>query len=183
MKNKAKIVVIFSLAAIILTLILFAIPGQFVSIWNKTLADGIDPTRMGGYEFIFGGSTYVRNNCGGPTVDRPAVVSGAGIAFLVLLVLAVVCYVFYKKSSALLLLAGIIMLVATIMLFCVKSWIDACWPKHAENSVGLWVPYLMASFLALSTIGTFYVAIMTLKEESKQPYTPKKETYSYLKNK
>ena len=178
--NKTKIVVYFSLAAIVLTLILFAIPGSFAALYNVKN----DPTRMGGYEFIFGGSTYTRNNCqGGPTVDGAAVISGSGIAFLVLLVLAVVCYVFHKKSSALLLLAGVLMLVATIMLFCVKPWIDASYKYFTGSSVGLWVPYLSASFLALGTCGTLYVAIKQLIDESKTPYTPKKESYSYLKNK
>lgn len=182
MMNKTKIVVIFSLATIVLSLILFAIPGQFVSITNQKDLLGNDPTRMGGYEFIFGGSTYARN-LAAHAVDGAAIYSASGIAFLVLLVLAVVCYVFHKKSSALLLLAGIIMLVVTILLFCVKAWIDKGYKNYVDSSVGLWVPYLSASFLALGTIGTLYVAISTLVKESKQPYTPKKETYSYLKNK
>lgn len=179
MKDKAKFVVLFSLVAIVLTLVLFAIPEQFAQlIPNGSVTKGA----MGGYEFIFGGTQEARN-LQAHAVDGGALVSGAGIAFIVLLVLAVVCYVFHKKSSALLLLAGIIMLVSTIMLFCVGSWIDKLYTRYTETSVALWVPYLGASLLALATIGTFYVAIVALIKESKQPYTSKKESYSYLKNK
>lgn len=180
MKNKRSIVVLFSLAVIVLTLVFFALPGQFATIYNShNDFEGADLSAMGGYEFIFGGSKYVQNNC----YAGKAMVSASGIAFIVLIVLAVVCYVFQKKSSALLLLAGIIMLVATILLFCVKGWINDLEVNHQGSSVGLWVPYLCASLLALSTIATLYVAISELVIESRQPYTPKKESYSYLKNK
>ena len=179
MKDKARIIVLFSLVAIALTLVLFAIPEQFAElIPNGKVTKGA----MGGFEFIFGGTQEARN-LQAHAVDGAALVSGAGIAFLVLLVLAVVCYVFYKKSSALLLLAGILMLVSTIMLFCVGDWINKLYTRYVETSVGLWVPYLGASLLALSTLGTLYVAVTSLIKESRQPYTPKKETYSYLKNK
>ena len=179
MKDKAKFIVLFSLGVIALTLILFAIPEQFAElIPNGTVTKGA----MGGFEFIFGGTQEARN-LQAHAVDGSALVSGAGIAFIVLLVLAVVCYVFYKKSSALLLLAGILMLVSTIMLFCVGSWINKLYTRYTETSVGLWVPYLSASLLALATVGTFYIAVTSLIKESRQPYTPKKETYSYLKNK
>ena len=179
MKDKARLVVIISLCAIVLTLVLFAIPEQFAQlIPNAKTAKG----SMGGFEFIFGGTQEARN-LQAHAVDGASLVSGIGIAFIVLLVLAVVCYVFYKKSSALLLLAGIIMLVATIMLFCVKSWIDKLYTRYTGDSVGLWVPYLGASLLAISTVATLYVAIVSLVKESRQPYSPKKESYSYLKNK
>lgn len=178
MKNKRSIVVLFSLAVIVLTLVFFALPGQFVTLFNSTDIEGVDPTRMGGYEFIFGGSTYAQNLMTGDPI-----VSASGIAFVVLIVLAVVCYVFQKKSSALLLLAGILMVVATILLFCVKGWVDKSYPKYNEKSIGLWVPYLSASLLALSSIATIYLGITELVSESRQPYTPKKESYSYLKNK
>lgn len=180
MKDIRKVVVLFAFATIVLTLILFALPNQFVSIINQKDLLGTDPSRMGGFEFIFGGSKYCRGLMG--DVDK-AIVSASGIAFLVLLILAVVCYVFNKKSTALLLLAGIIMLVATILLFSVKSWIDKGYAKYNGSSVGLWVPYLSASLLALATCGTFYVAIKDLIKESRQPYSKQKESYSYLKNK
>jgi len=179
MKDKARIIVLFSLVVIALTFVLFAIPEQFAKlIPNGTVTKGA----MGGFEFIFGGTQEARN-LQAHAVDGAALVSGAGIAFLVLLVGAVVCYVFYKKSSALLLLAGVLMLVSTIMLFCVGGWINKLYTRYTETSVGLWVPYLAASLLALATVGTLYIAITSLIQESRQPYTPKKETYSYLKNK
>lgn len=179
MKDKTRIVVLFSLVTIILALVLFAIPGQFAELIPIA---SVTKGSMGGYEFIFGGTLEARNLQAHAT-DGAALVSGAGIAFLVILVLAVVCYVMHKKSSALLLLAGILMVVATIMLFCVKGWIDTLYTHYKDSSVGLWVPYLAASLLALGSIATMYCAIKTLTEESRQPYTPKKETYSYLKNK
>lgn len=178
MKDKQRLAVLFSLGVIVLTLVLFALPGQFVTIYGYSSFKEGDLSAMGGFQFIFGGSQYLRNNYN----SGDPIFSATGIAFLVLLVGAVVCYVFHKKTTALLLLAGIVMFVVTIMLFCVRSWIKEPY-KTGENTAGLWVPYLSASLLALSTIATFYVAIRELIEESRQPYTPKKETYSYLKNK
>ncbi len=179
MKDKVRLAVIISLSAIVLSLVFFAIPEQFASlIPNASSAKGA----MGGFEFIFGGTQEARN-LQAHAVNGAALVSGAGIAFLVLLVLAVVCYVFYKKSSALLLLAGIIMLTMTIMLFCVKGWVDTLYTRYTGSSVGLWVPYLSASLLAVGTICTFYVSITELIKESREPISQKKETYSYLKNK
>ena len=179
MKDKSRVVILFALATIVLTLVFLALPGQFVSlIPNASVSKGA----MGGYEFIFGGSVEARNMQAHGS-DGASLVSASGISFLVLLVIAVVCYVFSKKSSALLLLAGIVMLVATILLFCVKAWLDKSYTRYVDSSVGLWVPYLSASLLALSTCATFYVAITSLIKEARQPYSPKKETYSYLKNK
>ena len=181
MKDLRKIVVIAAFAVIALTLIFFALPGQFTQLISIAGPYG-DKLPMGGYEFIFGGSEKARLL---QTLSTNAIVSGAGIAFLILLVVAVVCYVFSKKSSALLLLAGIVMLTSTIMLFCVKSWINTCYPdyKGEGGSVGLWVPYLSASLLAVVTIATLYVAIKEIVKEARQPYAPKKSSYSYLKNK
>ena len=118
MKNKHTVVVLFALATIVLTLVFLALPGQFVSLIPDA---SVSKGAMGGYQFIFGGSIEARN-MQAHAVDGAALVSAHGIAFLVLLVIAVVCYVFSKKSSALLLLAGIVMLVATILLFAVKGW-------------------------------------------------------------
>lgn len=179
MKDKTRLVVIVSFVAIALSLVLFAIPEQFASLIPT---GSVTKGAMGGFEFIFGGTQEARN-LQAHAVDGAALVSGAGIAFLVLLVAAVVCYVFYKKSSALLLLAGLLMLTCTIMLFCVKGWVDKLYTRYTETSVGLWVPYLSASLLAVSTIGTLYVSITSLIKEAKQPYSQQKETYSYLKNK
>lgn len=178
MKDTRKVVVWFALATIVLTLILFAIPGSFAVIIPEANIPEVRGA-MGGYQFIFGGSEYYRTVLN----DGNAMLSSIGIAFLALLVVAVVCYVFHKKSSALLLLAALVMLVDTIMLFCVKSWIVKVYVHYSGSCVGSWVPYLCASLLALATIATFYIAIVSLIKESRQPYTPKKETYSYLKNK
>ena len=179
MKNKHTVVVLFALATIVLTLVFLALPGQFVSLIPDA---SVSKGAMGGYQFIFGGSIEARN-MQAHAVDGAALVSAHGIAFLVLLVIAVVCYVFSKKSSALLLLAGIVMLVATILLFAVKGWVNDLYDRYTGSSVGLWVPYLSASLLALATCATFYVAITTLIKEARQPNTPKKQTYSNLKNK
>ena len=58
MKDKAKIVVLFSLVVIGLTFVLFAIPEQFAElIPTGTVTKGA----MGGFEFIFGGTQEARN--------------------------------------------------------------------------------------------------------------------------
>lgn len=178
MNNKVRNVTIFSLCAIVLTLIFFALPGQFASL----IPDGKAYTgAMGGYQFIFGGSSEALRL---QTLSTDSsLVSAHGIAFLVLLVLAVVCYVLSKKSTALLLLGGIVLLVAAILLFCAKGWIDKLYTKYPESSVAGWTAYLSASLLMLAALGTLVVSIMELVKESRQPYQPKKETYSYLKNK
>ena len=177
MKLNAKKVTIFALFTVVLTLVFFAIPGQFADlIPNSPLK--ADWT-MGGFEFIFGGNANLRAIYG----DFRSLVSGAGIAFLVILALAIAAYCTQKFSSSLLLLAGVFMLTDAIMLFCAKGWVTKIYPEYASSTVGLWVPYLCASLLMIAALVTIYTAIKLLASEVKMPVSDKKESYSYLKNK
>jgi len=177
MKLNAKKVTVLSMIVIVLTLIFFAIPRQFATLIPSTTRP--QDWAMGGYEFIFGGNANLRAIYG----DSQSLVSGAGIAFIVILALAIACYCTQKFSSSLLLLAGVFMLTDAIMLFCVKGWVTKIYPSYSESTIGLWVPYLCASLLIVVALLTIYTSIKVLVSEVRIPVENKKESYSYLKNK
>jgi len=177
MKNLTRKASFIAIGAILLTLILFAIPGQFMNM----IPESAQNYTMGGYQFFFGGSRACAS-LQTQTTDG-WVYSSVGIALVVLLVLAVVCYAFQKKSSAILLLGGIITFICSIMLFCCRSWIAKAYSRYADVCVGKWVPYFTGAILLLVAAYTVYVVVVTMKAEAKAPYENKKETYSYLKNK
>lgn len=167
LKDKVTLVVIASLIAIVLTFGLLALPGQFI----VNSVSGVDRS-LSGYQFFFHAvneDTYVWSNG----------VSGSGIAAIVLMGLAICSYVFYKKSSTLILLGGVFNVTTAILYFAMeanKNEVYGSW--RSLVNVG-WVAYVAGALLVLTGLLSIYVAIRLFMKEKKQ--LSDKRSYSYLK--
>lgn len=167
MKDKVKLTVIISIAAIVISCGLLAIP-QFVVGTINTVKS------ISGYEFFFnlGGETYIK-------ITKASGVSAQGIAALVIMALGLASYCFYKKSSALILLGGILNVTASILFFAMEgSKYSVYGGNHTFVSVG-WTSYVIGALLVLTGLLSSYVAIRLFMKEKKQ--ISEKQSYSYLK--
>ena len=126
-----------------------------------------------GFQAIFYIPQYLQDNT---TNGRASV---AGIIALILLVLAIPSYVFHKKSSALLLLGGILNTVAGILFLLMDFWFKIIYRGQAVNID--FMTYLIGAMVLIVGGLTIYTAILLLLEEKKNPV--KSNKYSYIKNK
>ena len=167
MKNPVKVFGIISIAVVLLVLGLLAVP-QFIF----TVKPDITPAM--GYQFFFNAYSdrFAKNH-------SIAGVSGPGIAAIVLLGLALISLCFSFKSSAFLMLGGLLNVVASIMFFVMNvSKIHVFGTDRDIVSVG-WVAYVCGALLVLVGLVSIYVAFKSMRQEKKQIASSK--SYSYLK--
>ncbi len=186
---KENIAAVVGIAAIVLSLLLMLLPGQFADLRTST----IDRNKLNGYEFLF--NTFYRDGKWFHYENR-AFIEGAGkvlpaaIAIIVLFVLSIVCFCFYKKSSAILMLGGLLTVVSSIFFFAMESNAAKKYGLVYANTVNgkahylgvvSWASYVIGAILLIAGAFAIYKSILMLKEEIKHPQQPKKNDYSYLK--
>lgn len=168
MEKKVRLVVIASLAAIVVALGLLAIPQFIISHVN------VPSEAISGYQFFFHAVSerYANNS----TLTG---VSGLGIASIVLMALALASYIFYKKSSALVMLGGLLNVATSILFFAMEaSKKNLYGQRHEWFSVG-WTAYLIGALLILTGLASIYYSFRSMQKEKKEIAT--KKNYSYLK--
>lgn len=170
MDKKVKLFGLVSIVTLLLVFGLLAVPQFLVSI--KSGAD--HPTYAMGYQFFFNAYPDVFSKS--HTISG---VSGVGIAAIVLMVLALASYIFSRKSSAFLMLGGILNVVASIMFFVMVASKNKVFGQDKEIVSVFWVTYVCGALLVLTGLISIYIAIKSLKQEKKQIASSK--SYSYLK--
>ena len=170
MEKKVRLVVYASLAVIVLSFGLLAIPQFIVPTLEKNVASF---PSFSGYQFFFNAvSDNVKNNTG------MSHVSGLGIASIVLMGLALCSYVFAKKSSALVMLGGLLNVAASVLFFAMEASKKRVFTKYSLYAVG-WVNYVIGALLVLSGLASIYFAFRLMQGEKKA--IASKSSYSYLK--
>lgn len=184
---KANVVAVVGITAIVVSLLLCLLPGQFVD-----LKTPYNPSynKMNGYQFFF--NTVIRDGeTVHPFINHEAIALPAGIAIFVLALLAIAALVFNKKSSILPLLAGM-MLVAIAVLFIAMEasvqniynikWTNGYQGKEQIISTVKWVAYLNGAITLLAGAYVIYKGVLAMKDEIKHPQQETKSNYySYLK--
>lgn len=169
MEKKIRFVVIASIAAIVLTCAFLALPGQFILPKDYPSLESLS-----GYQFFFHlGSEKYYGNTGAEGV------SGLGIASIVLMVLALVSYILYKKSSAILMLGGILNVATAILFFLMETSKKHIYQAKSSLVTVGWVAYVSGALLVLTGLVTIYFSVRLFIQERKQ--ITSKQTYSYLK--
>lgn len=167
-KNLAKI----SLVA--LGILIVSIGLLFVPYFYK-----LNTFQFNGYEFIFHFSAYGEYLIHDKAQNAQA--SGAGITALVFMLIALVSFIFSKKSSALSLLGGISITMSGIFFLVMQGWavIDYKLPAGDTNQI-LFIAYVIGALQFLVGVIAIAGSIFKIKEEKVEI---SKSTYSYLKNK
>lgn len=162
-----------SLVVIVLALAALFIPQSFINF------QGGAERSFSGVEAIFNFNWPIGKDWGWLANNIKGRVSVAGIIFVVISLLAFVCYLFAKKSNSLKLFGGILETLAGIMLLSMQLWMFIVYPQKSPSV--LWVAYVFGALLLVVGALGIYAAILDLKEEKIQAYS--KKSYSYLKNK
>lgn len=192
---KENLVAVVGIGAIVLSLLLMLLPGQFAHLYP--VGDTTNEIfHLNGYEFFFntkvvGETTYhpgfLHNQS---NLADEAIALPAGIAIFVLMVLAVACLVLNKKSSILLAAATLLLVATSILFFAMEasvqdiygiSWSSEIFGKEKAYGVIQWVSYFDGALLILAAGFVGYKTVLAFKDEIKHPQQPKKNDYSYLK--
>ena len=169
MDKKVRLLAITSIAVIALACGLLAIPQFIVPVNYDSLGS------ISGYQFFFHAvdTRYETNS-------HMSGVSGLGIASIVLMALALLSYLFSKKTSALVMLGGLLNIATAILFFCMEASKKHVYGfGHTLVSVG-WIAYVVGALLILNGLVAVYVSVKTMMGEKKQ-ITEQKNSYSYLK--
>ena len=182
---KENKVIVFALIVVLLTFVLFALPGQFAHYGKDTLnkkGNGFTYLyNLNGYQWIF---ATVKNAAS----SKIGHVTGYGIIVFSLLVLSVPGLLFSKKSSFVALLTTLALIVVAILLFSIskaslKAYPDFVRAAKTDNPKFYninWVPYVSASFLMISGLCMAYRTLGVMKSEMKKPTQSKGPSYNYL---
>ena len=170
MERKLKYIAFASIAVIVLTCGFLALPGQFVLPVEYPTLEGLS-----GYQFFFhlGGEVY-------DAKTSAAHVSGLGIATIVLMAIALCSYIFSKKSSALVLLGGLVNVSTAICFFSMEASKARVYGAGRSFVVIGWVAYVAGALLILTGLLSIYFAFRSFMVEKKE-ITNRRESYSYLK--
>lgn len=173
---KENKIVVFSLAVIVLSFILFALPGQFA---HYELVGKKFNYNLSGYQWIF--NTMVKKG-NGITAKVGNSVVGQGIAVIVMLAIAIPGLIFSRKSSFVTLVTGLDLLVTSILLFTISNAGLKAYPyaQLVGHSLMNWVPYVVGALVVIAAGLVIYKAVMMMKDEIKHPVQPKGPTYNYL---
>jgi len=175
MKNKLGLVSIASVVVILLSFALFAIPGQFIKLYGFSAE--LQGTSLAGYEYFF----HIIQDISGSGVNqwfndgRPA---ATGIMIVIFIFLALPCFIFYKKSTALPLLGSILEILAGFFLLMTNPFSHLIYKKLGTLGAS-WVPYLTGSLILLLGLAALWLSIVELKKE--KVVLESKGGYSYLK--
>ena len=168
MEKKVRLIALISLGSIILAFGLLAIP-QFIIPNNNPSLEAIS-----GYQFFFHAvSTVYENN------SHMSGVSGLGITSIVLMVLALASYLFYKKSSALVMLGGLLSVATAILFFAMEASKKNIYGTFRSFVNVGWVAYVIGALLILTGLASIYYSFRSMQKEKKEIAT--KKNYSYLK--
>ena len=167
MKNPVKVFGIISIAVVLIVFGLLAVP-QFIF----TVIPGIAPAM--GYQFFF--NAYADRFANSHSI---AGVSGPGIAAIILLGLALISLCFSFKSSAFLMLGGLLNVVASIMFFVMNVSKNHVFGAYRDFVTVGWVAYVCGALLVIVGLLAIYVSFRSLQREKKQIASSK--SYSYLK--
>lgn len=169
MEKKIRLVVYASIAAIVLSLGLLAIP-QFIVPNDVPVLGSIS-----GYQFFFHAvsETYEKNS-------HIQGVSGLGIASIVLMALALSSYLFSKKTSALVMFGGLLNVATAILFFAMEASKKHMYGAYYSFVNVGWIAYVIGALLMLTGLASLYGAFRLMQLEKKQ-ITTQKNTYSYLK--
>ena len=174
MKKNLFYASIASVVIIAISFGLLALPGQF---YNLILEKTNPQPVMSGYEFIFNALPETFKSYTG-VYEVGA--SGLGIAALVMMVLALPCFILVRKSSALPLFGAILIFIAGLFFLLMKPWgADPMFKAYIKSGAVLWVSYVIGALLVLAAIAIVYFTIKVLKEEKVAPKS--NVGYSYLK--
>ena len=168
MEKKARLVTYISIAVLLLAFGLLAIP-QFIVPNDYPILESIS-----GYQFFFHAVDTRYENLSGING-----VSGQGIAVFVLMVLALGSFCFARKSSALLMLGGLLDVVASILFFAMEASKKVVYGSNRSFVNVGWTNYLIGGLLVLCGLIAIYYAFRSMRSEKKQ--FESKQSYSYLK--
>lgn len=175
MKNKLGLISMISFVVILVSFALFAIPGQFIMLYGFN--SSVPGTSLAGYEYFF----HIIQGIGDSGTNqwfadgRP---SATGIMIVIFLGLALPCFFFNKKSTALPLLGGILEILAGFFLLMTNPFSHLIYKKLGTLGAS-WVPYLTGSLILLLGIAALFASIAELKKE--KVVLESKGGYSYLK--
>lgn len=171
MKNKLGLISIASVVVILVTFAFLALPGQYI--FRPIVGQG---TSLAGYEYIF----HVIQNIGETanpyfSNGRPSV---TGIMAIIFITLSLPCFVFYKKSTALPLLGGILEILAGFFFLMTTPFSHLIYKSYQDLQAN-WVPYVSGSLIALLGLAALLTSIFELRKE--KVVLESKGGYSYLK--
>ena len=169
MEKKLRFITLISLGALILAFGLLAIP-QFIIQKYANMEWG----SISGYQFFFHAVSEVYGSKSGMKG-----VSGLGIASIVLMVLALASYIFYKKSSALVMLGGLLNVATSILFFAMEASKNNVYGDNRTLCNVGWVAYVIGALLILTGLASIYYSFRSMQKEKKEIAT--KKNYSYLK--
>ena len=173
---KQNKVAVLSIGAIIICFAFFAIPGFAHYGLNGGVPGGFEHF-LNGYQFFF--NTEVTN----PATKTPlgSGIVGSGVAVIVLLGLALISFIFSRKSSFFVMLGGVLSFVSSILFFCMEPAGRKVYKVYENNSVCGWVTYVLAVLMLAVAAYAIYTSIKMMKEEIKHPAKAQGPSYSYLK--
>ena len=167
MEKKVRLVVYATLAVLVLSFGLLAIP-QFI------MTDLPAYPSFNAYQFFFNAVSETDYKKSGMTH-----LSGLGITSIVLMGLAVVSYVLARKSSAFVLFGGLLNVATSVLFFAMEASKKSVFPMtRSLYSVG-WISYFVGALLVLSGLVSLYTAFRMMQGEKKA--IASKSSYSYIK--
>lgn len=182
------------IAAIVVTLLLMLLPGQFADLKVTT---EVSCRKLNGYQFLFnfkrvnGEVLHPGYYYGNPVLPDETKALPAAIAIIVLFVITIVSLVLYKKSSALFALGGVAEIISSIFFFAMEANVNKFYLPLTETSVTgkttfipviRWTSYLAGALLLIAGAYALYKAILVMKDEIKHPQAKAGgPTYNYLK--
>lgn len=167
MEKKVRLVIYASLAVILLSFGLLAIP-QFI------VTDVHAYPSFSGYQFFFNAVSETDYKKSGMTH-----LSGLGITSIVLMGLALCSYALARKTSALVLLGGLLNVATSVLFFAMEASKKSVFNlTRSLYNVG-WISYLIGALLVLSGLVSIIFAFIMMQREKK--VIASKSSYSYIK--
>lgn len=165
----------FSLLIVVLSFAFLAIPG-FVKF--QTYLNGSWKYSLNGYQFFFNTAEVI----GGTGAKLGRHVVGQGIAIIVMLAAAIAGLIFSKKSSFVLMLTGLDLLVVSILFYSIAAkGNEAYEPMLTFGYKYGWVTFVLGSLVLIAAGLLIYKTVLVMKDEIKHPSKPQGPSYSYLK--
>lgn len=179
MKNKLRTISIASVIIIVISYVLFILPGQFIGLFQNGQLFVGNGVALSGYEYIF--HVVPTNPNGVPYNFATGHQSGTGITALIFMLLSLASFIFYKKSTALPLLGGILNIISGFFLLMTTPFAHLIYRDEIywDCILAMWVPYLTGALILLSGIIAIVISIFELKKE--KATLASKGGYNYLK--
>ena len=167
MDKRVKLIGLISVIAIVAVYGALAIPAFLF-----TIKANISPVM--GYQFIF--NAYPDRFSNNHHIAGPSVL---GIVALSLLLIALAMHVLARKSSAFLLLGGLLNVATSIMFFAMEASKNHVFGTDRSMVTLSPITYIIGAVLVITGLLSLYVAFKSMKSERKE--LSSKKSYSYLK--